>query len=162
MAESAPAAAPQRHEGRGMLLGFIGVAVFSLTLPATRIAVVEMDPVVVGLGRAILAAGVALVILLVTRQRLPGADGVSLAHQHLLDAPHDLGARMDPPGRLHRGGDLHRPGDLGEPGPGHVDGHRGLPGRRVGVAGHLVAAPAGAAEHQEQDQGREYDGGRGS
>lgn len=54
-----------------MLLGFIGVAVFSLTLPATRIAVVEMDPVVVGLGRAILAAFVALAILLVTRQRLP-------------------------------------------------------------------------------------------
>lgn len=54
-----------------MLLGFIGVAVFSLTLPATRIAVVEMDPVVVGLGRAILAAFVALAILLFTRQRLP-------------------------------------------------------------------------------------------
>jgi len=65
------AAAPARQEGRGMVLGFIGVAVFSLTLPATRIAVVEMDPVVVGLGRAILAAFVALAILLATRQRLP-------------------------------------------------------------------------------------------
>lgn len=73
MVEASPAAAQPRHEGRGMMLGFIGVAVFSLTLPATRIAVVEMDPVVVGLGRAILAAVVALGILLVTRQRLPSA-----------------------------------------------------------------------------------------
>jgi drug/metabolite transporter (DMT)-like permease len=72
MAELTPATAPQRQEGRGMMLGFIGVAVFSLTLPATRIAVVEMDPVVVGLGRAILAAFVALAILLATRQRWPG------------------------------------------------------------------------------------------
>jgi drug/metabolite transporter (DMT)-like permease len=56
-----------------MLLGLVGVAVFSLTLPVTRIAVVEMDPVVVGLGRAILAAAVALAILLGTRQRLPRA-----------------------------------------------------------------------------------------
>lgn len=59
------------RETKGLVLGFIGVAIFSLTLPATRIAVVDFDPVVVGLGRAILAAAVALTILLMTRQRLP-------------------------------------------------------------------------------------------
>lgn len=66
-----PAQAPAPHETKGLILGFIGVAIFSLTLPATRIAVVEMAPVMVGLGRAVLAAAVALAILLATRQRLP-------------------------------------------------------------------------------------------
>jgi hypothetical protein len=31
-------------ETKGMLIGFIGVAIFSLTLPFTRIAVQEMTP----------------------------------------------------------------------------------------------------------------------
>lgn len=47
------------------ILGTLGVAGFSLTLPATRLAVIELDPTFVGLGRAIIAAliaGVALVI----------------------------------------------------------------------------------------------------
>jgi hypothetical protein len=33
--------------------GFLGVLIFSLTLPATRIAVTGFDPVFVGLGRAL-------------------------------------------------------------------------------------------------------------
>ncbi|HIC81571.1 MAG TPA: EamA/RhaT family transporter, partial [Kiloniellaceae bacterium] len=65
------AGSPVRQEAKGLLLGFIGVAIFSLTLPAARIAVVDFTPVMIGLGRAILAAAVALVILLATRQRLP-------------------------------------------------------------------------------------------
>jgi len=51
--------------------GFLGVLIFSLTLPATRIAVSGFDPVFVGLGRAIVAAGLALILLLVTRQKIP-------------------------------------------------------------------------------------------
>lgn len=43
-------------ETKGMLLGAIGVAVFSLTLPFTRIAVTELNPVLVALGRAVVAA----------------------------------------------------------------------------------------------------------
>lgn len=39
-----------------MLLGLIGVAVFSLTIPFTRMAVAELDPVFVALGRALGAA----------------------------------------------------------------------------------------------------------
>ncbi|MCH7937475.1 MAG: DMT family transporter [Proteobacteria bacterium] len=55
-----------------MLLGVIGVAIFSVTLPATRIAVLGgLDAVFVGLGRAVVAALVAAVILAVTRQPPP-------------------------------------------------------------------------------------------
>ena len=45
-----------RAETRGMWLGLIGVAIFSLTLPFTRIAVAELDPLFVALGRAVVAA----------------------------------------------------------------------------------------------------------
>src|SRR3546814_14579272 len=65
LAESSPS------EGRGLLLGLIGVAVFSLTLPMTRLAMADSDPVVFGLGRSLLAPAVAAVILLATRQRRP-------------------------------------------------------------------------------------------
>jgi len=44
-------------------LGFLGVASFSLTFPMTRVAVAELDPVFVGLGRAIVAAVLALLVL---------------------------------------------------------------------------------------------------
>lgn len=53
------------------LYGFVGVLTFSLTLPATRVAVSELDPTFVGLGRAVVAAGLSLVLLMVTRQKLP-------------------------------------------------------------------------------------------
>ncbi len=45
------------------LLGFLGMASFSLTFPMTRVAVAELDPVFVGLGRAIVAALLALLVL---------------------------------------------------------------------------------------------------
>jgi drug/metabolite transporter (DMT)-like permease len=51
--------------------GFLGILIFSLTLPATRIAVAGFDPVFVGLGRAIVAAGLSLILLIVTRQTIP-------------------------------------------------------------------------------------------
>src|SRR4051812_48669042 len=38
------------QETKGMWLGLIGVAIFSLTLPFTRIAVAELNPVFVALG----------------------------------------------------------------------------------------------------------------
>jgi len=41
---------------RGMLLGLAGVAIFSLTLPCTRLAVRQLDPAFVALGRALVAA----------------------------------------------------------------------------------------------------------
>ncbi|WP_310487250.1 DMT family transporter [Chamaesiphon sp. VAR_69_metabat_338] len=51
--------------------GFLGILIFSLTLPATRIAISGFDPVFVGLGRAIVAAGLSLILLAITRQRIP-------------------------------------------------------------------------------------------
>lgn len=58
-------------ETLGVIYGFLGVLGFSLTLPATRVAVSELDPVIVGLGRAFVAAIPAIVLLLITRQPLP-------------------------------------------------------------------------------------------
>jgi drug/metabolite transporter (DMT)-like permease len=67
-------------EGKGLALGFVGVAVFSLTLPVTRLAMADSDPVVFGLGRSLLAAVVAAAILLATRQRWPrGSEWRALA-----------------------------------------------------------------------------------
>lgn len=60
-----------QRENLGMLLGLIGVAGFSGTLPATRLAVASMDPTLVGLGRSLAAAALALVLLLLLRQPLP-------------------------------------------------------------------------------------------
>ncbi|MEP0911713.1 DMT family transporter [Leptolyngbya sp. GB1-A1] len=55
----------------GLAYGFLGVLTFSLTLPATRMAVVGLDPIIVGLGRAIVAAILAAGLLKVTRQPRP-------------------------------------------------------------------------------------------
>ena len=60
-----------RHEARGMLLGLAGVAVFSLTLPFTRLAVRELDPLFVALARALGAALLAAVWLRWKRAPLP-------------------------------------------------------------------------------------------
>jgi drug/metabolite transporter (DMT)-like permease len=59
------------NETRGLLLGLVAMAVFSLTLPATRVAVAEIDPVLVGLGRAVLAAIVGGIMLIAARQTPP-------------------------------------------------------------------------------------------
>jgi drug/metabolite transporter (DMT)-like permease len=55
----------------GLLYGFLGVSIFSLTLPATRLAVVTLDPIIVGLAREAIAALLALPLLLVTGQTRP-------------------------------------------------------------------------------------------
>ncbi|MBL8385359.1 MAG: DMT family transporter [Burkholderiales bacterium] len=54
-----------------MILGFVGVAIFSLTLPATRVAVVHLDPMFVGLGRSLVAALFALAFLVAVRAPWP-------------------------------------------------------------------------------------------
>ena len=55
----------------GLLYGFLGVLSFSLTLPATRAAVSALDPLFVGLGRGLVAAALAAVVLRITRQPFP-------------------------------------------------------------------------------------------
>ena len=59
------------EEAKGLAWGFAGVALFSLTLPATRAAVAHLDPVFVALGRALLAAACAAAVLAITRTRRP-------------------------------------------------------------------------------------------
>jgi len=54
-----------------LFLGFLGVLAFSFTLPATRVAVEELDPVFVGIGREAFAAVLAGMILLAARAPLP-------------------------------------------------------------------------------------------
>ncbi len=61
-----------RQEFLGFAYGFLGILIFSITLPATKIAITGgLDPVFVGLGRAIVAAILSLVLLVVTRQKIP-------------------------------------------------------------------------------------------
>ncbi|WGS84049.1 DMT family transporter [Methylomonas sp. UP202] len=56
---------------RGYWFGCAGILGFSLTLPATRLAVAQLDPVFVGLGRAIVASLLAAVALWLGKARLP-------------------------------------------------------------------------------------------
>ena len=42
-------------ENKGMLLGLIGVTLFGLTLPATRMALESFHPIFIATGRALLA-----------------------------------------------------------------------------------------------------------
>jgi drug/metabolite transporter (DMT)-like permease len=54
-----------------MLLGLIGVVIFSLTLPMTRIVVAEFHPLLNGLGRALVASIPAAALLAWRRERWP-------------------------------------------------------------------------------------------
>ena len=60
-----------RAETRGLLLGLLAVAAFSLTLPATRAALVSFDPVFVCAARIVLAAALAAVYLAIGHHRRP-------------------------------------------------------------------------------------------
>ena len=59
------------NESKGMILGFLGVVAFGLTLPATRFIVPYFEPIFIGLGRAVMASVVAAFILIATKQSRP-------------------------------------------------------------------------------------------
>ena len=61
----------RRNGIEGFAFGLLGVTGFSFTLPATRLAVAALDPVFVGLGRAVIAACLAAMLLLLTKQPFP-------------------------------------------------------------------------------------------
>lgn len=63
-----------KTETQGLLLGFVGVFIFGLTLPAARYAIPYLDPVFIGLGRACVAALVAMVILFIYKAPIPNAS----------------------------------------------------------------------------------------
>lgn len=58
----------------GWLNGLMGVMIFSGSLPATRAAVMDFDPVFLTGMRAVLAAALAAILLIVGRQRQPARD----------------------------------------------------------------------------------------
>ena len=65
-----------RNETRGLWLGVLGVAIFAVTLPMTRLATGTVDapqlsPWFVTFGRAVLAGVLSIAFLLFTRARLP-------------------------------------------------------------------------------------------
>ncbi len=62
---------PFSREYLGLLLGFIGMAIFGGTLPATRLAVSGFDPLALTALRTAIAGLCALVLLLVLRRPLP-------------------------------------------------------------------------------------------
>lgn len=64
-------------ETKGMIYGLFGVSGFGLTLPATKAVVPYMDPIFIGLGRAVIAAFVSIILLLIFRQKLPNRKQIN-------------------------------------------------------------------------------------
>src|SRR5437879_3291930 len=62
---------PASRERLGLLLGFVGLVIFGGTLPATRIAVAEIDPIALTALRTAIAGLCSLALLLVLRRSLP-------------------------------------------------------------------------------------------
>jgi drug/metabolite transporter (DMT)-like permease len=67
-------------ESKGMLIGFIGILIFSLTLPVTKIAVLSFNPYFIAFGRAALAGIFALAYLVLKKESAPSkSDFVKFA-----------------------------------------------------------------------------------
>lgn len=62
---------PSSRNRQALLLGLLGVVIFGLTLPATRMAVADFDPLFVTLARALVATVLAGFILLWARPQPP-------------------------------------------------------------------------------------------
>ena len=67
---------PSAHITKGLWLGLLGIVIFSVTLPMTRLAVgtpeaPQMSGVFIAMGRAVVAAVLSCVFLLATRAPLP-------------------------------------------------------------------------------------------
>jgi drug/metabolite transporter (DMT)-like permease len=60
-----------KSDTKGMLIGFGGIVIFSLTLPVSKIAVQVLDPYFIVFGRAALAGLIALSYLIAIRAPLP-------------------------------------------------------------------------------------------
>lgn len=67
--QKSPTALP--HERLGLVLGFIGMAIFGGTLPATRIAVAAIDPLAVTALRTAIAGIASLSLLILLRRKFP-------------------------------------------------------------------------------------------
>ena len=56
---------------RGWLNGFIGVLIFSGSMPATRMAVIDLNPIFVTVARASIAGLLALAVLIIFKEKRP-------------------------------------------------------------------------------------------
>ncbi|QYY79815.1 MULTISPECIES: DMT family transporter [Pseudomonas] len=65
---------PALEKTSGWINGFIGVVIFSGSLPATRMAVLEFDPVFLTVVRAAIAGVLAVVLLWLFRERRPARN----------------------------------------------------------------------------------------
>jgi drug/metabolite transporter (DMT)-like permease len=63
---------------RGMFIGFLGIAMFSFTLPVTRYAIQFADPLVVAWSRAVVAGLIAAALLYLSKQRKPNRSEARL------------------------------------------------------------------------------------
>jgi drug/metabolite transporter (DMT)-like permease len=68
---SQPSSAAWSRERLGLLLGFVGMAIFGGTLPATRIAVSAIDPIALTAARTAIAGLCSLALLIVLRRPPP-------------------------------------------------------------------------------------------
>ena len=59
------------EETIGLVLGFAGVLAFSVSLPATRVAVRELGVLFVSFGRAVVAGALAIAVLVIRRVPVP-------------------------------------------------------------------------------------------
>lgn len=62
---------PTGNNDKGWINGFIGVLIFSGSLPATRMAVLDLSPMFVTAARASIASLLALCILIIFKERRP-------------------------------------------------------------------------------------------
>jgi drug/metabolite transporter (DMT)-like permease len=60
----------------GWINGFIGVVIFSGSLPATRVAVMQFDPVFLTVARAAIAGLLALCLLFAFKEKRPSRDNI--------------------------------------------------------------------------------------
>ena len=65
------------HPASGWINGFIGVLIFSASLPATRAAVIDLDPMFVTFARASIAGALAVCLLAAFRAARPGREDLA-------------------------------------------------------------------------------------
>ena len=74
MERTTPLSNPALEKTSGWINGFIGVVIFSGSLPATRLAVLEFDPVFLTVVRAAIAGLLAVALLWLFRERRPARE----------------------------------------------------------------------------------------
>ena len=131
---------PLESSASGWINGLIGVVIFSGSLPATRVAVLEFDPVFLTVARATIAGVLALCLLLLFKEKRPARQSIAaVGHRGpgrggRLSAADGAGAAIRDVRAFHR---LRRPAAAGD------RGVRRVARWRAAAAGVLVFLGAG-------------------